>query len=162
MTLVQTSTRAVCIFGTLHDYQFKAVRQGYLQNVADLVAIHQADLIAEEATGLPTTYARQFVERCRNKNLDLEWENIDLTREERKLVPDENLSGIGTVQDLDFQIAREWTWVVRTSRAMKTSALLICGWVHALSVAEKFRWAGFTVEVNVYFDKSDADRIAGS
>jgi hypothetical protein len=38
-------------------------------------------------------------------------------------------------------------------------ALSICGWVHVLSVAEKFRRAGFTVEVNVYVDKVDDCKI---
>jgi hypothetical protein len=82
----------------------------------------------------------------------------NLTSAERKGIPDANPFGIGTLVDLDFQNTREWTWVVRTSKVMKRSALLICGLVHTLSVAEKFRFVGCTVEPNVYLDKQDEPR----
>jgi hypothetical protein len=38
---------------------------------------------------------------------------------------------------------------------MKNSTLLICGYCHVFSIAEKFRAAGFEVEINVFFDKED-------
>lgn len=159
----QTSSRKVCILGTLHHYQHEVIREDYLRNVGDLMEIHHVDLVAEEASGLSTTYAREFVELCRDKGkLEIGWKDVDLTRDERKKVPDANPLGIGTLQDLDFQIIREWTWVVRTSKAMRQSALLICGWAHALSVAEKFRCVGFAVEVHVFFDKQDAGRITNA
>jgi hypothetical protein len=152
--LEQTSRRKICILGVLHEYQFKVVRKNYLRTVGDLVAIHDVDLVAEE--GLPTTYAKQWVEARREKGkLDVEWKNVDLDDDERKGIPDNNPKGIGTLQDLDFQIARESMWVVRTSQATKRSALLICGWAHTFSAAEKFRGAGFTVEVNVFLDEQD-------
>jgi hypothetical protein len=161
--LKPTDSRKICILGTLHDYQYKVVRDTYLQTVNDLITIHEVDLVAEEASGVPNTYAKQWVETCRNKlNRDIQWKNVDLTREERKELPDVNPYGIGTLVDLDFQITRERAWIARTSQEMKESALLICGWVHTLSVAEKFRSSGFVVEVNVYFDKKDQDRIANA
>ena len=136
------------------------MRPQYLHNVSELITIHKVDLVAEEALDKHNTYARQFVEGLKTKlKRDIEWKGVDLSPDERKLVPDENPLGIGTLCDLDFQLAREWAWVVRTSKAMKQSALFICGWSHALSLSEKFRWAGFAVETHVFFDKQDADRI---
>ncbi|MGH2509062.1 MAG: hypothetical protein ACRDHZ_16910 [Ktedonobacteraceae bacterium] len=67
--------------------------------------------------------------------------------------------GGGTLVDLDLHMLREWVWVIRTSKAMKQSALLICGLAHSFSVAEKFLWIGFDVEVNVYFDNADEKRM---
>jgi hypothetical protein len=158
--LEQIDCRKICILGTYHDYQYKVVRKAYPRTVEDLITIHDVDLIAEEASGVASTYAQRWVEACKSKlERQIEWKNVDLTHEERKGVPDVNPYGIGTLVDLDFQITRERQWVVRTSQAMRKSALLICGWVHALSVAEKFRLSGFVVETNVYFDKQDADRI---
>lgn len=152
--------RKVCILGTLHDYQLYVGRPQFLRTVDDLMTIHNVDLVAEEALGTMNTYARRWVDKCRDElNRDIEWKGVDLTADERKGVPDANPLGIGTLQDLDFQIPREWAWVVRTSKAMKQSALFICGWAHVFSVAEKFRWTGFAIEVHVFFDKQDADHI---
>jgi hypothetical protein len=49
----------ICILGTLHVYQHRVCRPNYLQNLKDLVEIHSVDLIAEEAPGLTSTYARK-------------------------------------------------------------------------------------------------------
>ena len=153
------SDRRVCILGTHHDYQIYVERPKYLQIVDELVTIHQVDLVAEEAPQSLETYARQWVEKYISEfKVDIKWKGVDLTSEERKGVPDLNPDGIGTLQDLDFQNTREWAWVVRTSKAMRDSALLICGWAHAFSVAEKFRWVGFDIEIHVYFDKKDVPK----
>ena len=42
--------RKICIFGVHHLYQFAAPRKKYLNSV---------DLVAEEATGVATTYVQQ-------------------------------------------------------------------------------------------------------
>lgn len=146
--------RKICILATHHAYQIDVSRPGYFQNVKALIELHSVDLIAEEATGAPSTYAHEVAAECK-----ILWKNVDLTKEERMKVPDVNPYGIGTLIDFDLQIIREWVWVVRTSKAMKHSALLICGCAHTLSVAEKFHWVGFDVETNVYFDRADENRI---
>ena len=86
----------------------------------------------------------------------ISWKNVDLTVDERKKVPD---IGFGTLVDFDLHTLREWVWVVRTSKAMKDSALLICGFAHTFSVADKFQLAGFAVETNTYFDRVDEDNF---
>jgi hypothetical protein len=148
--------RKVCLFGVHHAYQYCAIRPAYLQNVRALIEIHSVDLVAEEASGLSSTYVQQDLLKTNSK---VSWKNVDLTREERTKVPDINQMGIGTLVDLDLHMLREWVWVVRTSQAMKDSALLICGMVHTFSVAAKFRSVGFEVEINVYFDRVDEERL---
>jgi hypothetical protein len=147
--------RKICIFGTHHAYQYRAVRTAYLQHVRDLISIHSVDLVAEEATGIDgASYAQRLIESLFKSQIS--WKNVDLTRDERRIVPD---IGGGTLVDFDLHTLREWVWVIRTAKAVKSSALLICGFAHTFSVAEKFQFAGFQVETNVYFDRLDEDNI---
>jgi hypothetical protein len=147
----------VCILGTHHAYQYQTKRRGYDQNVRSLIQIHSVDLVAEEATGVPNeTYAKRIAD-----DFHILWMNVDLSREERQYVPDINQAGFGTLFDFELQLLREWVWVIRTAKAVKRSALLICGWVHITGVAEKFWRIGFDVETNLYFDRRD-DKIAES
>ncbi len=113
--------------------------------------IHSVDLVAEEASGASTTYAEAIASLSK-----VPWKNVDLTDEERKHVPDLNPLGIGTQIDFDLHWFREWIWVIRTTKAMKHSDLLICGFAHTTGVADKFLSLGFEVETHVYFDGTDA------
>jgi hypothetical protein len=149
--------RKVCIFGVHHAYQYQVVRRAYFYEVRSLIEIHNVDLVAEEASGINKTFVQELLE---NLLPEVAWANVDLTSEERKGLPDVNPLCIGTLVDLDFNMTRERAWVERTSKAMKTSALLICGYCHVFSVAEKFRAAGFEVETNVFFDKDDEPKRA--
>ena len=113
------------------------------------------DLVAEEATGINgVSYAHRLIMGVFDSQIS--WKNVDLTEDERKKVPD---IGSGTLLDFDLHMLREWVWVIRTSKAMKNSALLICGFAHTFSVADKFQFAGFEVETNVYFDTLDEDNM---
>lgn len=146
----------VCIFGTHHAYQYKTVRRRYFQNVSDLIVIHAVDLVAEEfAAHGQTSYAEKIAGLHQ-----VLWKNVDLTGEERKHVPDLNPYSIGTQIDEELQSVREWVWVARTAKAMKRSALLICGMAHTTGLAEKFGSAGFEVELHAYFDNDDDKMIA--
>jgi hypothetical protein len=151
---MNSTSPKVCIFGTHHAYQYKTPRRGYLQNVKSLIQIHSVDLVAEEATGAPSTYAEAIATLSK-----VAWKNVDLTSDERKHVPDLNPLGIGTQIDADLHWFREWVWVIRTAKAMKHSALLICGWAHTTGVADKFLSLGFDVEAHVYIDGTDAKVI---
>lgn len=150
--------RKICILGTHHAYQYCAPRTAYLQHVKDLIEIHSVDLVAEEATGIPdASYAHRLIMSFFSSQIL--WKNVDLTEDERKKVHDINPMCFGTLVDFDLHSLREWVWVIRTSKAMKDSALLICGLAHTFSIADKFKLAGFAVETNVYFDKLDDDNI---
>ena len=145
----------VCILATHHAYQYKAHRRAYLENVKCLVEIHSVDFVGEEAADSIDTYAQEIA-----KGLSVPWRNIDLTSEERRHVPDINRRGIGTLVDPDLQMLREWVWVIRTAKAMKRSALVICGLAHMTGLAAKFLSVGFDIETNVYFDRTDDENIA--
>jgi hypothetical protein len=151
--------RKICILGTYHAYQYEAPRLKFLQELKNLIEIHSVDLVAEEATGIPTdaSYAKQLI--VSEFDSKILWKNVDLTAVEREKVPDINPMGLGTLVDFDLHTLREWVWVIRTSKAMKDSALLICGLAHTFSVADKFQLAGLAVETNVYFDRLDEDNI---
>jgi hypothetical protein len=131
------------------------VRRRYFQDVNDLMEIHAVDLVAEEFTKPGRTSYAAKIAALRQ----VQWRNVDLTKEERKFVPDLNAWGIGTQIDFDLHSLREWVWVTRTARTIKQSALLICGVAHTTGVAEKFESVGFDVETHVYFDKADDDLI---
>jgi len=155
--------RKVCILATFHDYQHRLLRKSYISSVVSLIQIHSVDFIAEEAAGVSETYfSKNLAEIKRTLGRDLHWGNVDLNGDERKGIPDVNPDGLGTLVDLDLQVIREWVWVTRTANRMKDSALLICGCVHSLSVAEKFRLVGFEVEVNVHIDAADVKRVRAS
>jgi hypothetical protein len=97
----------------------------------------------EEATSLPP---KSCVESLADE-LGIRWKNIDLTIEERNLLPDK---GDGDqIQDLDLFEHREKTWVVRISEAISESGLLICSMCHAFTIAEKVREL-FDVTIHVY------------
>ena len=140
----------ICIFGTHHAYQYMTRRRKYLRNVEALIQIHSVDLVAEEASGLTTSYASAIADEAK-----VLWKNVDLTPDERKLVPDLNPLGIGTQIDIDLHSLREWVWVIRTTKAMNQSALLICGFAHTTGTAAKFQSVGFDVETHVYLDGDD-------
>ena len=145
----------LCIFGTHHAYQYRTVRRRYFQNVHDLIMIHGVDLVAEEFTAHgQTSYAEKIAGLHQ-----ISWKNVDLTAEERKHVPDLNPYSIGTQIDADLHSLREWVWVARTAKAMKHSALLICGIAHTSGIAGKFASAGFEVELHVYLDNADDKAI---
>jgi hypothetical protein len=148
--LFESTVPKICIVGTPHAHQLKIKRRGYLQNVESLIQIHSVDLVAEEASGVTSTYAKEIADGA-----NVAWMNVDLTSEERKHVPDLNPDGIGTQIDFDLHWLREWVWVIRTAKAMKKSALLICGYAHTTGTAEKFWSLGFDVETHVYFDRRD-------
>src|SRR5260370_40726210 len=117
--------------------------------------IHGVDLVAEEFTAHgQTSYAEKIAGLHQ-----ISWKNVDLTAEERKHVPDLNPYSIGTQIDADLHSLREWVWVVRTAKAMKHSALLICGIAHTSGIAGKFASAGFEAELHVYLDNADDKAI---
>lgn len=146
----------VCVLGTHHAYQYKRVRKKYLHAVKDLIQIHSVDLVAEEATGIEGgSFAKEIADLTNTP-----WKNVDLTHEEREVTPDINRMGIGTQIDLDLHSLREWVWVIRTAKAMKESALLICGFAHTTGISCKFRSIGFDVETHVYLDNADDKLIA--
>lgn len=117
------------------------------RHVRELIQDHQVDCILEEATGLP---AKSCVELLADE-LGIRWANIDLTAEQRTLVPDSALTGrYDTLQDLTLHSRGESAWVAKVSEMVVNSGLLIVGLCHVLSMGEKLRGLDFEVEAHVY------------
>ena len=117
------------------------------QRLRELIRDYQIDCILEEATGLP---AKSCVELLADE-ISIRWVNIDLTVEQRKMVPDSALTGMyDTLQDLTLHSTRENAWVARVSEIVVNSGLLIVGLCHVLSVGEKVRTLDFEVEAHIY------------
>lgn len=149
----------ICILGVHHSYQLDVLHKEYLQTIGDLTQMHKVDLIAEEASS-QDTFAKRWVQ-VSNEQLktDFNWRGVDLNGEDRKGIPDNNPLGCGTLQDLEFQNIREFCWIARTLSTMKKSALVICGWAHTLSLADKFNQLGFSVEVNLLGLPKDVENL---
>lgn len=143
-----TVMRKVCIFGTHHQFQFDApMDSAFDGHLRELIRDHQVDCILEEATSLP---AKSCVELMADE-LGIRWANVDLTAEERKLVPDSALTGkYDTLQDLTLHAHRERVWVAKVSEMVVNSGLLIVGLCHVLSLGEKLRGLDFEVEAHIY------------
>ena len=150
--------RRVCVLGTNHLYQHEVYRKGYFLEVRDAISTHKVDFVGEEypKENGPGSFAKRIVD---TEYPGVRWKNVDLTKSEREGIPDKNPWGIGPLQDLDFQIARESAWVERTSAETKESALVICGFAHTFSISERLRLAGFEVEVRVFVDGKDDQLI---
>jgi hypothetical protein len=111
-------------------------------NLRGIIEQYDVDIICEEATRLPP---KSCVESLADE-LGIGWRNIDLTIEERNLIPDKSDGG---QEDLHLFECREKTWVARTSDAVRESGLLICGMCHTFTIAEKLR-GSFDLTVYVY------------
>lgn len=140
--------RKLCIFATHHQFQLDSPTDSAFDALLrELIADHNVDSILEEASGLPP---KACVEALADE-LGIRWANIDLTPEERALLPDAALTGqYDTLQDLTLHSQRESAWVRRISELVENSGLLIVGLCHVFSIGEKLCGLDFEVEAHVY------------
>ncbi|MBZ5532716.1 MAG: hypothetical protein LAO20_14890 [Acidobacteriia bacterium] len=143
-------SKRLCIFGTHHEFQVDSPMDArFNQFLRALIADHKVDTILEEASGLPP---KSCVELLAD-GLSIRWANMDLTAEERKLIPDAALKSVycDTFQDLSLHTLREKAWVEKIISDTKlNSGLLIVGLCHVFSFSEKLLKLGFEVEVHAY------------
>jgi hypothetical protein len=144
--------RKACIFGTHHQFQCdSSIDSAFDTRLRELIADHQVDCILEEATGLPAKSCVQLLA----DQLGIRWANVDLTLEERKVMPDAALTAkYDTLQDSTLHSRRESAWVAKSSEMVVNSGLIIVGLCHVFSVAEKLRVTDFEVETHVYDPRS--------
>jgi hypothetical protein len=145
---ITTLMRKLCIFGSHHQFQSDVpMDSAFDGHLRELIRDHRVDCILEEATGLP---AKSCVELLADE-LGIRWANVDLTREERKVIPDAALTAkYETLQDLTLHSIRERAWIAKASEIVVSSGLLIVGLCHAFSVGEKLRELDFEIEAHVY------------
>jgi hypothetical protein len=119
-------------------------------HLRELIQDHKVDCILEEATGLPP---KSGVELLADE-FGIHWDNMDLTKDERKETPDSAINGrYETLQDLTLHSTRENAWVKKISATVAKSGLVIVGLCHVVSLGEKLITLGFEVESHVYDPK---------
>jgi hypothetical protein len=157
-------TQSVTIFGTVH--QLQGAERASWKNIEDpaylgLVKERLAgkDFVFEEASELgPTTAERLAEERFgaghyldidphKDKRLEC---GICITRQSFPIDPGTLLTDYYHLEFESEQLKRENLWLGRMRGANFGNALLICGYLHTLSMAFKLRSEGFNVETWTY------------
>jgi len=140
--------KRICIFGTHHEFQVDSpMDSNFDVRLRELIVDHKVDAILEEASGLPP---KSCVEALADE-LGVRWANMDLTAEDRILIPDSAETGkYDTLQDLTLHSLRESAWVAKVSELVNNSGLLIVGVCHVLSLGEKLKRLSWEVEAHVY------------
>jgi hypothetical protein len=126
LTVSLLFSRKLCIFAAHHQFQVDCpIDSAFDGHLRELIRHHQVDCILEEPTGLP---AKSWIELLADE-LGIRWADIDLTAEQRKLVPVSALTGkYDTLQGLSLHSHRESAWVAKVSEmTAKNSGLLIVG-----------------------------------
>jgi hypothetical protein len=156
--------RGVAILGTVHEIQGaekfcrrKVEDPAYLDLVKQLLI--GKDFVFEEASGLGPTKAEQLAREQLGSDHYLD---IDPHASERsaygigetgRQFPIDPYSGNTDSFQQEFeseQSKRESLWLDRIGEANFTNALLICGYLHTLSMGYKLRTAEFRVEAWTY------------
>jgi hypothetical protein len=142
---MQKFVRKICIFGTTHAYQ-RFGDQEFLDRIRKHAERLNTDALLEEGD---LGHVKKLADsmKIRYADVDLNYEDTNLVPEARPIDPtniyDNSL-------DLDFHAYREWVWVIRTSARVEVSGLIVCGYCHVFSLAEKFRLVGFETELRIY------------
>lgn len=150
------------VLGLNHDLQWKDTTGNHLTDLLKrLLTEEDADLIAEEATALPTTVAQRLA--CR---LNKPWLNADMDECQRRAAGiydelvhrphgplfDENGeagTSEGYLPHADGIREKHWASQIFTKYKSK-SAIILCGLIHLSPLAETLRRYGHQVEeINV-------------
>src|SRR5438105_2916726 len=155
----------IAVFGTCHDVQGAEKRRGRRLDDAQYRAmldrlLHGRDFVFEEATGLGPSTASKMAEARLGPNRYLD---VDPAVEHRSAFGIARVTGYPNAIDpsdaeTDFvctelvepQGVRENLWVGTIAERDFENALLICGFVHTLSISFKLYAAGYTVEAHHY------------
>jgi hypothetical protein len=143
-------SRKVVVLATIHDVQGAQNRPrgtfedpDYRGAIEALIAHNSVDSIFEEACACGPTIAEKlaFAHGLRYLDVDARAFGIEIDTEEGPLFAEEKL---------DAQVHREEFWVKRITEQGFGSGLMICGYLHTFSVAQRLKDAGFAVAVHKY------------
>lgn len=145
----------IILLGIDHEAQWKDTGGHLREILVDLINKNNVDLVAEEATGLPTTVAQRLA--CK---FDKPWIEIDFSVAERKLVGiyeglvnrqpfpvlpfDGRSFGCGYLPKEDT--IREEEWMRRILRQGAEVVLCLCGHMHVDPFTKKLEKAACDVE----------------
>lgn len=145
----------IILLGLNHDLQWRDPGGHLRQIVADIFSNHNVELVAEEATGLPTTVTQRFA--C---ELDKPWMDIDMSTADRKLAGiyhaliDRETDPIDPFQNIGSRCLylphedgiREGEWLSRILKRRVHIVLCLCGFIHIAPFTKKLEENGFEVE----------------
>jgi hypothetical protein len=146
----------IILLGLNHEVQWKDPSGHLRQILDDRINTCNVDLVAEEATGLPTTVAQRLA-----YNLDKPWIDIDMSKVERKLAgiagalldrypcPIDPCSGDKSTQCLYLPHedgVREAEWLRRILTKRADVVLCVCGFMHVDPFTKKLEEKGCSVE----------------
>jgi len=145
----------IILLGLNHDVQWKDPTGHLREIIAEQINNSSVDLVAEEATGLPTTVAQRLA--CK---LDKPWIEIDMSKTDRKLAgiddaltnrlthpidPFENMGSRCLYLPQEDGI-REAAWVSRILKQRAEVVLCLCGFMHVDPFTEKLEKKGCSVQ----------------
>jgi hypothetical protein len=145
----------IVLLGLNHDLQWKDPTGDLRKILEEQFTNLSVDLVAEEASGLPTTVAQRLA--CK---YDKPWIDIDLSMADRKLagIYDELLHRKCEPLDLAESVdcrhlyllhedgIRETEWVSRILRSRVDAVLCLCGFLHVDPFRQKLEERGCSVE----------------
>jgi hypothetical protein len=162
---VKSMTRSVVVFGTSHrlqgaqNYKGSIDAPSYSVLLEQLISDRAIDFIFEEASGCGPTIAQNLAGRIPYLDVDPHPNR----RKEHGLSPDtgtgfkpinpndpDMLNDFFAEQYVEPQAQREEFWLHRIEEQNFSRGLVICGFLHALSLAFKLQSAQFKAESLVY------------
>jgi hypothetical protein len=155
-------SRSILVIGTNHRLQGSPIYPrsvkdpGYPALLRDVIEVESIDFIFEEASECGPTTAERLVESMKDvrqiRYLDID-PHPDLAYQHGIV----NQNGeafprdISAEQKVEEDFLREELWCKRIKEQAFTNALVICGYLHTLSVTFRLRSAGFRTKFQAYF-----------
>jgi len=155
--------RSIAVLGTSHRLQ-GARNAAHLQHINDpsygryletQLRANHFDFVFEEASGFGPTIAEDLATKFLGEGHYLDVDphpknrakfGIPPLREDHTPIDPYGDEGCVIHEDLDGQAMREELWVKRCKEQTFTCALIICGFLHTLSLSFRLQSAGFSVE----------------
>ena len=159
-------TKRIVVLGTSHCLQGAVNSRweniddpSYRRLVEQLISSYRAEIIFEEASGCGPTEAQKIAELAQIRYMDVDpspAERVRLGMRPRPpgmdgILIDERGLDWYSLDDVEAQDQRENHWLREIKESDFNCGLLICGAWHSLSLAFRFRAAGFQVEALSYF-----------
>jgi hypothetical protein len=145
----------IILLGLNHELQWKDPGGHLRQTLTHVISNSGVDLVAEEATGLPTTVAQRLA-----FTLDKPWIDIDMSKADRTLagiheaLTDRQTHPIDPYQNIGSTCLylshedgiREAEWLSRILRHRVHVVLCLCGFMHLDPFARKLEEKGCSIE----------------
>jgi len=153
-----TASKRVFVFGTSHRVQGSphfpesVDDPGYTVRLNEIISEQSIDGIFEEASGYGQTTASRLVESLSS----IRYLDVDPHPDLRKLSGIVDTNGqpfpknLSVEQMIEEQVQREELWCKRIVEQDFKSGLVICGFLHTLSVAFRLRVVGYGVMFDHY------------